>query len=346
MLGAYRFFLALMVVAQHAGGARGAGGFAVFAFFVLSGYLMTHVMHGTYGYTPAGFVNYALNRFLRIYPLYWLACLLAGGILFTSRGETIAGVAGGMGIPNSPENLLANLSLVLSNRTYPLLITPAWTLAVELLFYLLIGLGISKTKTSTGLWFGFGVTYSLLANLMNLGGDFTYFSPFSASLPFAVGALVFHCREWAEKLPHRLRTRRACVLLMVMQLLLWWASQAASESVRYEVFLYLSVMLNALTLATLLGLKPSTARSARRDARLGKLSYPIYLTHTALTLWVAPWFSLDRPSPLLLLIVTPCTIGVSLLLVGWVEDPIDRLRHRFKRNVGWALRAGELGRSA
>lgn len=346
MLGAYRFFLALMVVAQHAGGARGAGGFAVFAFFVLSGYLMTHVMHGTYGYTLGGFANFAVNRFLRIYPLYWLACLLAVAILFTANNETVARVAGGMGIPNSPENLLANLSLVLSNKTYPLLITPAWTLAVEVLFYLLIGLGISKTRTGTVVWLGVGAIYALLANLMNLGGDFTYFSPFSASLPFAVGALVFHCRGWAAKLPHRLRTPRACALLAVMQLVLWWASQAASDAVRYEVFLYVSVVLNAVTLAALLGLKPGTALSARRDARLGKLSYPIYLTHTALTLWVADWFSFDGPSALLLLIVTPCTIGVSLLLVALVEDPLDRLRHRLKRHVATASRRSEVGRSA
>ena len=201
MLGAYRFFLALMVVAQHSGGAWGvgAGGFAVFAFFVLSGYLMTHIMHGTYGYTAGGFAKYSVNRLLRIYPLYWLACVIAFVILFSVDDATIARIAGGMGIPNSPKNLLSNIFIVVSSRTWPLLIPPAWTLAVELIFYLLIGLGVSKTAIATAIWFGISVIYALTANVMNLGGDFTYFSPLSASLPFSVGALVFHFRGGAEK---------------------------------------------------------------------------------------------------------------------------------------------------
>jgi peptidoglycan/LPS O-acetylase OafA/YrhL len=334
MLGAYRFFLALMVVAQHSGGAWGvgAGGFAVFAFFVLSGYLMTHVMHGTYGYTAGGFAKYAVNRLLRIYPLYWLACVLAFAILFFLCDTTIARIAGGMGAPNSPENLLSNILIVVSQKTWPLLIPPAWTLAVELMFYLLIGLGISKTTTATVIWFGFGVIYALTVNVMNMGGDFTYFSPLSASLPFSVGALIFHFRGRAEKLPNVLRSPYACLLLGVLQLLLWLTSRAAGEAVRYEIFLYISIALNALTLAALLRLKPSALFSAKMDAHLGKLSYPIYLTHTAITVLVADLLAFEHQSALLLLIVTPCTIGISLLLAWLVEDPIDRMRNRFKKN--------------
>ena len=102
---------------------------------------------------------------------------------------------------------------------------------------------------------------------------------------------------------------------------------------RYEIFLYISIALNALTLAALLRLKPSALLSAKRDAHLGKLSYPIYLTHTAITVWVADLLAFEHQSALLLLIVTPCTIGISLLLAWLVEDPIDRMRNRFRKNA-------------
>lgn len=330
MLGAYRFFLAWMVVAQHSGGAQGAGGFAVFAFFVLSGYLMTHIMHGTYGYTAGGLAKFSANRLLRIYPLYWLASALAFVVALASSAETMARIGGGMGIPTSAEHLLANALILVSQETCPLLIPPAWTLAVELLFYLLIGLGISRTATGTVLWFGLGVVYAAAAHVMKLGGDFTYFSPLAASLPFSVGALVFHFQGGFDKLPSVLRSPFGCLGLVLMQLLLWWVSQALGEVVRYEIFLYASIALNALTLAALLRLKPGAVLNAKRDAGLGKLSYPIYLTHTAITVLVADLLSFEHASVLLLLLVAPCTVGMSLLLAGWVEAPIDRIRHRFR----------------
>ena len=77
MFGAYRTLLALFVVFFHIGHLPYLGSYAVFGFYVLSGYLMTLVMHTNYGYTLVGMTKYAVNRVLRIYPIYWLACLLS-----------------------------------------------------------------------------------------------------------------------------------------------------------------------------------------------------------------------------------------------------------------------------
>ncbi len=76
MFGTYRTFLALMVVALHLGGLS-MGGYAVFGFYVLSGYLMTLIMQNNYGYSALGFYKYALNRFLRIYPIYWVSIVFS-----------------------------------------------------------------------------------------------------------------------------------------------------------------------------------------------------------------------------------------------------------------------------
>jgi len=74
MFGAFRFALALLVVAGHLRQPIWLGAWAVFAFYTLSGYLMCLVLNERYGFSRRGFGAYALNRFLRIHPPYWLAC--------------------------------------------------------------------------------------------------------------------------------------------------------------------------------------------------------------------------------------------------------------------------------
>ena len=77
MFGIYRLILALMVMAFHLLNVPIIGEYAVFSFFVLSGFLMTTIMHDAYGYSFAGIGRYAVNRFLRLYPTYWVVLVLS-----------------------------------------------------------------------------------------------------------------------------------------------------------------------------------------------------------------------------------------------------------------------------
>ena len=70
MFGTYRFLLACLVLVTHLAGVRCAGAYAVFGFYLLSGYLMTLVLNERYGFSPNGFGRYVANRALRIYPPY------------------------------------------------------------------------------------------------------------------------------------------------------------------------------------------------------------------------------------------------------------------------------------
>jgi peptidoglycan/LPS O-acetylase OafA/YrhL len=57
MFGALRTIWASMVVFGHIFWLSDFGRFAVFGFYILSGYLMTYVMHQSYGYNLAGVKN-------------------------------------------------------------------------------------------------------------------------------------------------------------------------------------------------------------------------------------------------------------------------------------------------
>jgi peptidoglycan/LPS O-acetylase OafA/YrhL len=76
MLGSFRLLLALLVVMAHL--AEGTtfvshmGVFAVFGFYVISGYLMTLVLHEVYHFD---FSSFWANRFLRLFPTYYLVAL-------------------------------------------------------------------------------------------------------------------------------------------------------------------------------------------------------------------------------------------------------------------------------
>ena len=72
MIEISRYILATMVAQTHLWplGAAWTGNIAVFAFYTLSGYLMTRVLNERYGFSARGTVAFLLNRVLRLWPAY------------------------------------------------------------------------------------------------------------------------------------------------------------------------------------------------------------------------------------------------------------------------------------
>jgi peptidoglycan/LPS O-acetylase OafA/YrhL len=68
MIEISRYILATIVAETHLWslGPAWTGHIAVFAFYTLSGYLMTRVLHERYGFSVRGIVAFLLNRVLRI----------------------------------------------------------------------------------------------------------------------------------------------------------------------------------------------------------------------------------------------------------------------------------------
>ncbi len=87
MQGFFRYALAHMVVIGHLW--RGLwehpiahpGVFAVFSFYLLSGYLMALTLNRTYSFTLKGTSRFFGNRALRIYPPYLFVIFLTA-VLF------------------------------------------------------------------------------------------------------------------------------------------------------------------------------------------------------------------------------------------------------------------------
>ena len=195
MFGTYRSFLALMVVALHLGGIPQIGAYAVFGFYCLSGYLMTLIMQNTYGYTILGIATYGINRFLRIYPIYWVSILISSALIWLLGSDFSASYKSSMYLPENFLELFKNIVLFFPLRESPRLTPPAWALTVEIFYYILISLGFSRNKHITIIWFAFSVLYHIFALILDLGWQRRYFTITAASLPFSTGALLFHYRQ-------------------------------------------------------------------------------------------------------------------------------------------------------
>src|ERR1700710_1254259 len=115
-LGTWRLFLAFLVAVSHlwAGMIDGPAAYAVWGFFVLSGYLMTLVLTTRYGNTMSGLGQFALNRLLRIYPSFLVAGAL--GIVTILRlgrlGIDPAGLNPQFMLPQGTGEWLSNLGMV------------------------------------------------------------------------------------------------------------------------------------------------------------------------------------------------------------------------------------------
>lgn len=342
MFGTYRILLSLLVVTGHLAGANGLGAYAVFGFYILSGYLMTLIMHQNYGYTMDGVRKYALNRLLRIFPIYWVSIIVSLALILIAGENFTSEFHNQIHFPQGLEwfmNLF--LFIVLPGSQMARLTPPAWTLTVELFFYVCIGLGLSKRKKIVLWWFIVSVLYHLMVNLLGSSPSYKYSLVPAASLPFSTGALIYHFRSELEMVYSKASKRlwRFAGLfgphvLFIMIVLNWIIGYLTHELMGF--FYYSNFALNAAMLITLKERDGLAFISRKFDSWMGDFSYPVYLIHVQVGLAIAIFFgsfglTLKSQDPLLFLMAVPVIFVGAWLLTIVVERPVESIRERVKK---------------
>jgi len=191
------------------------GNVGVDLFFVLSGYLI----YGSLIIRPQKFFSFIYRRVKRIYPAFIVVFLIYISLSFLFPAENK--------IPHSffqgAEYLVANLLLLPGIARIEPIITVAWSLSYEMLYYLLIPLIISvlSLRQRTSLWrvcFFSAVAIGFLAYCAVYGGPFRL-------ITFVAGILLF-------EILNNTRTRApgsALGLLVVAATLLIRSSPATSH---------------------------------------------------------------------------------------------------------------------
>jgi len=327
----------MMVVLLHFGGVRYIGEYAVFGFFSLSGYLMTLIMQQNYGYTVRGIAGYGLNRFLRIYPIYWVACLISILILLLLNPENTTALNANYFLPGEARNWVKNLGLILKFRSSPILISPAWALTVELFFYACIGLGLSRSRRIVLIWFSVSVVSTVYMVASDASWGQRYFTIQAASLPFSTGAVIYHWREELSEKLGFLVTNSVVPALMMVLILGNWAVGDYLGTQRHWNF-YINYALCCLMIPVLFRRTELTCISRQFDSWLGDLSYPIYLVHAPLGFmllygWKQLGLDIDGPGYLMFVISVMPLVGVAWLMSVGVERPIEWVRSAVKRAI-------------
>jgi len=325
MFGIYRFILASIVVFVHVWriGFTAGGYAAVFSFYVISGYLMTLILNEQYGFSVRGIVRFLLNRALRIYPRYWVSMIGTGIIAFLYPWmcwqifhSTI--------FPKSPADVIMNIAIFgLNHNGLYRLLPQAWSLYVELSFYVLMALVLSRKKWITSVWFAASVVWTIYANMAGMSIVGRYYTLIAGSLPISSGALLYHYRDSLGR-PGKW-TIWVCGALYVASL---------AVSTIYDdlgICLYVWVLLGMITVASLKDLRPQ--RIMGFDKFFGDLSYPIYVSHAFVALLVLRAFWPNVPQHRgfdFFLMTYGYTIIFSYALHRFVELPVQYLRVKIK----------------
>ncbi|TVO59649.1 acyltransferase family protein [Denitromonas halophila] len=339
MFGTYRTLLALAVLFQHLAGVPLIGHFAVYGFFVLSGYLMTAIMHKTYGYSLQGRFAYLVNRFLRLFPTYWLICLLTIGlILFYGEAATRA-YHSAIFLPRELADIIANASLIFPATSpkwvEPRLAPPTWALTLEIVFYVLIGLGVSRSRRTTLAWLAVGAGYVGATFALELGHESRYSYIPAASLPFSIGALLFHYKTQTARIAAAVPGH--ALAWLPLYLLLAFLAQSNNRALIEPVF-FANIALHALIITKLRDM-PRSGWLTQADKLIGDLSYPIYLGHyqagfiVTIVFWGSPLREGSNASMLAAALAAALAVATAYLINRILDSRIEALRRALKRHA-------------
>jgi len=311
-------------------------------FYVLSGFLIVRVYYEQAQLRPAWLTKYFVNRFARIYPVYFLlltiAVLLHGDFRLTV--------------------LVKNYTLThaLFHGT-PLIIEPSWSLTVEETFYILAPLFMLLARR-----YNFLVPFALASFLFvvalavsTLGYSFlgtpqfmlstTFFGhycEFFAGIYLALVVIPLERRGVSLSVPGGRRTLAglAGVSALVIAMVLVYRHTPLNLFAIILINNFLIPLPIALLYWGLLREDTVVARFLATNTLglLGRSSYSFYVLHILIINFVSIPFLLPIVSSRALCVLLTFTVtwGLSLLLYVCFEEPVNILiRRRFRSKDSW-----------
>lgn len=320
-LGYLRLFLAGAVVAFHLQNAwfPASGMLAVLGFFFVSGFLISELLLTTYQGRPRDFL---VNRFLRIFPAYWAALLLNVALILWIPASMKA-VNPWIKIPVFEESIRENL-IVFGLATNPVrLVPPAWSLDIELRWYLIL-----FVLSFLPIWFrnaALGLAIALVGVFLLPGSDWFYGDVWGSGFAFAAGAVHYHAQPRVRR---SIAIAAAALTLPLMFVLPHWLPSGLaiinSPGLSYSMLVYVALVFVSFQIFIERG-TPS-----RMSDWAGRLSYPLFLTHFSASVLIVHIFDSAKGSPGHVSGTIVVSGLLSVLTVILVENPIANIRKRIR----------------
>jgi peptidoglycan/LPS O-acetylase OafA/YrhL len=357
-MGIIRFLLAIIVVIEHSkpifGFVSTGGLIAVQTFFIISGFYMSLILNEKYVGKNDSFKLFITNRFLRLFPVYWAVLILT---LVCSLITLYAGCSGfklDVWLEHAGNlNLVSILFLIFTNLfmfgqdavmflkldtltgalgftsdyfntspqlNYFLMIPQAWSLGLELLFYLVAPFLVRRKKA---------VIIALIAGslLLRLAiySQGLYYDPWLYRFfPTELGLFLFGVISYwiyrhikSKKIDSRIPF--AMLVVITWFILLF---QYLPFTVSKQWFFYILMVLFIPFIFNF-------TKKIKADNLIGELSYPIYISQV-LVIYIV---SLYIPSNLVYfgIVSIIATVIFSAIIQYIVNEPVEKYRqHRVK----------------
>lgn len=326
-MGAFRLLLAALVAISHMGvtfAGFNPGVIAVISFLLISGFVMTSLIERNYN-ALAHIPSFYVDRLLRLYPQFLLYFVASCAVIYVWFPGTPQAAA--LTVKNIVLSLaIVPLDLYMYGVTVPQVLPAAWSLGLEMCFYLLIPfLLIYKLR---GLAFALSVLVFMVASLGYIDTDVYGYRLLPGVL------FIFICGSYL----YRMRARGAVIAAAT-------AIVAALMFAAIVAGLIPRLPFNAeVTAGIALGVPAvlllSKLKYHRLDELLGNISYGVFLNHFVVMYFVrGVWPTAFNVHTVLVL--SFLLSGVSYYLV---ERPALKLRHALRAGgasaVGREVRSG------
>ncbi len=305
-------------------------------FFILSGFIIYYIHQGEIGqrqFLP----SYLYKRFVRIYPTYWIILVFFSLILLYSPTKDP--------LDDDLKNMISSYLLLPSLRG-PVL-TPAWTLRHELLFYGVFALLFFNRylgRVALALW---AAGIALNVGWIWISGD-ALFGGIAGEVVFRIFNMEFFFGIAVARLVHDRRWWRPGTLLVVgMALFLadgLFESYGPALPIEYPPRHLIYALGAAMTLYGLVGAETAgTLHVPAPLIRLGAASYSLYLIHViVLLIYQQLLLRVKRFVPLQPEIVFFVALGLCLVVSVAFSERIEQPLLRRLRRAAEVLRPGSV----
>jgi peptidoglycan/LPS O-acetylase OafA/YrhL len=343
-------------------------GLGVVLFFALSGFLLyRRFAAAILGLAPTPSVReYARNRALRILPAYWVILLAAGVVFAAAQARTAGGEAYLGRLVHDPLTLVSDALLIQNYRPETMItgLGVAWTLAIELVFYVSLPLlALPLIRLARGRSFRSRLALALVPALSLLlvgaatktagflvpalgsgsGWDADWSSVYVRSFPYhadlfflGMGAAVLSVLVESGRVSLGSRTSLAFLGLAAAAFAAAGTAKAF-ELIPHKLWYSTASVAFGLLLVHLIGGGAGrrsiavTVLESRPFLLAGLISYSLFLWHAPVLNWMSTrGWSFDGRSGMLLNLVLLGGLAalLSTLTYRFVELPAMRLRNR------------------
>lgn len=326
--GAFRLFLAMLVFVNHYSSV-GIGGYAVYVFFVLSGFWVQTMWTARYSRARNPYFTYLVSRLWRLSPVMVLVSLITIVLL------PLAGIPVEKVFATPPLLLALSTTFLLGYSWLPYgPVGSAWSLDVEMQFYIvapLLAMAVANARGRTVLLVAAAVCSAIFAVLPHV----FHALPATPILPkyvfFFVVGMIAACMKWQPSGRLASWSAVAFFLLVVVLVLTPWRDLligGANPTARHQLLNQPYNVVLALT-SIPFAIYTTRQKSDATDRMMADLSFIVYLAHWVGMQW---FFQIKEPFSKRLMVAAICFAVVpvvSWLIWRYFDRPINRARARW-----------------